>query len=58
MDACPPHHYIVARPAGPEVEAVCKRCGQRRTYPTTLPEVQYNKGVKLSLLLKQKERIA
>jgi RNase P subunit RPR2 len=41
MADCPPHHWRVRSPDGPHVDALCLRCGMRRTYRTT-DERDYN----------------
>ena len=35
---CPPHAYVIETPHGATVKGVCKRCGDKREWPATLPE--------------------
>ncbi len=31
------HRWVVAPPSGPMSPAVCRRCGERRSFPTAAP---------------------
>jgi hypothetical protein len=31
---CPPHRFVIGRPAGPLLTGKC-RCGERKTWPAT-----------------------
>jgi len=36
MNRCPPHHWMIAQPAGPWCLGRCKRCRQTQWFPTHL----------------------
>ena len=37
-DFCPPHAYVIETPKGATVTGVCRKCGDKHEWPSTLPE--------------------
>jgi len=35
------HYWLLAEPNGPEVLGACKRCGVERSFPTTIPDLDF-----------------
>lgn len=42
MNACT-HHWLLGTIAGADIAAVCKNCGQRKTFPAAPQEISFGR---------------